>query len=157
MSQVSIVSCLGTLLTSIQGWVFLKIPTTGTMTTQNIKDTCETLGYSATCFCSHGCSTSDDGNNCVKTFKNLPSHYTLHGVSSQICSENTNPTHWWKCEPMYGICVYGSNYYGISYADCSDEAGGHSHNDANVGSTKLIKAHLHICIYARYIISIYTH
>ena len=127
MSQVSIVSFLGTLLTSIQGWVFLKIPTTGTMTDQNVKDTCETLGYSATCYCSYGCSSYDDGNNCVKTFKylqvDLGSSQTLDGISSKICSENANPTSWWKCEPMDGICQYMRSDYDNGGAQCSNEAG----------------------------------
>ena len=128
MSQVSIVSFLGTLLTSIQGWVFLKIPTTGTMTSQNVKDTCETLGYSATCYCSHGCSSYDDGSSCVKTFKSYGTetnnHYTLYGVSSQICSKNNDPSYWWRCKPMYGICQYMYNW-GSGGAQCSNEADSH--------------------------------
>ena len=127
MSQVSIVSLIGTLLTSIQGWVFLKIPTTGTMTDQNVKDTCETLGYSATCYCSYGCSSYDDGNNCVKTFKywqvDLGSPQTLDGISSKICSENADPTSWWKCEPMDGICQYMTYSHDYGGAQCSNEAG----------------------------------
>ena len=129
MSQVSIVSFLGTLLTSIQGWVFLKIPTTGTMTSQNVKDTCEKSGYSATCYCSSwGCPSYDDGNNCVKTFKHWQADLadtaqTLPGISSKICSENADPTSWWKCEPMDGICQYMKTNYDYGGAQCSNEAG----------------------------------
>ena len=95
------------------------------MTSQNVKDTCEKSGYSATCYCSYGCSSYDDGNSCVKTFKNwqadLASQATLQGISSKICSENVNPTYWWNCEPMDGICEYMYNW-GSGGAQCSNEA-----------------------------------
>ena len=106
------------------------------MTSQNIKDTCERLGFSATCYCSYGCSSYDDGNNCVKTFKawhaNLASSVTLEGISSKICSENTNPTDWWKCQPMYGICQYMYPNYHSGSAQCSDEAGSKTHLGKNL-------------------------
>ena len=125
LSQVSIVSFLGTLLTSIQGWLFFKIPTTGQMTSQNIKDTCEKIGYSITCQCSYGGNCPyGNGNNCVKTFKHWQDAYlfssnTLSGISSKLCPENSNPTYWWKCEPMNGIC----EYLKTGNIECSDEAG----------------------------------
>ena len=102
------------------------------MTSQNVKDTCEALGFSATCYCSYGCSSYDDGNNCVKTFRwwqddsniaNWQHSYTLYGISSEICSENVNPTYWWNCEPMDGICQYMTPSYDYGGAQCSNEAG----------------------------------
>ena len=121
-------SSVGTLLTSLQGWAFLKIPTPGKTTSQNIKDTCEGLGYSPTCYRNDEHQYNDD--NCVKPLKG-DSVYTLYQVGAAVCPENENPTYWWTCKPMYGICQYMANYNSGS-AHCSDEAG------STVGSNSLV-------------------
>ena len=111
-------SHLGRLLTILENWAFMKIPTKGKMTTQNVRDTCNKLGYEATCYCNNGCS-QDDGK-CSKTVK---ATYTLYEVSAAICSENKNPRYWWECKPMYGICQYMYDW-SSGYAQCSNEADG---------------------------------
>ena len=77
------------------------------------------LGYSPTCHRNDNGSYNDD--NCVKPLKGSPV-WTLQQVSAAVCPENENPTYWWKCKPMYGICEYRANYNSGSSL-CSDEAG----------------------------------
>ena len=114
---MSILSFVGTLLTNIKGWAFLKIPTTGKMTSQNVKDTCNGLGYSPTCLRTDDHKYNDD--NCVKPLKGSPV-YTLYQVSAAVCPKNENPTYWWQCRPMYGICQYIASK---EFSHCSNEAG----------------------------------
>ena len=117
--QVLILSSLGTLLTSLQGWALLKIPTKGKMTSQNIKDTCEGLGYSPTCHRNDDHTYNDD--KCVKPLKG-DQVYQLRAISAAVCPENENPTYWWKCKPMDGMCEYMVNY-GSGSTHCQNEAG----------------------------------
>ena len=114
-------------MTSLQGWAFLKVPTTGKMTSQNVKDTCKGLGYSPTCYSNDGNSYNDD--KCVKPLKGDPK-WTLHQVSAAVSPENEKPTYWWTCKPMYGICEYMANYHSGS-SHCSNEAGSTTSSKTN--------------------------
>ena len=115
-------------MTSLQGWALLKIPTKGKMTSQNIKETCEGLGYSPMCYRNDDHTYTDD--KCVKPLKGDPIHQ-LRQVSAAVCPENKNPTYWWLCKPMYGICEYMANYASGS-SQCSNEAGGTSGDGKNM-------------------------
>ena len=127
---MSILSSIGTLLTSLQGWAFLKVPTTGKMTSQNVRDTCKGLGYSPTCYQNDDHVYNDD--KCVKPLKGHPKE-TLYQVGAAVCPENENPAHYWSCKPMEWICEYmGLNYNGGSTICDEGETGSNTSGGKNL-------------------------
>ncbi|XP_078694923.1 uncharacterized protein LOC144923909 isoform X2 [Branchiostoma floridae x Branchiostoma belcheri] len=92
----------GTYLASFKGWSYYKVPVTGTMTSINVKNTCQAAGYVAPCPGESTCQYSS--SECVLTGLTqctLP----MNEVSLELCGTNPN-----GCSQFHGVYQFMNNW-----------------------------------------------
>ncbi|XP_078661238.1 uncharacterized protein LOC144905439 [Branchiostoma floridae x Branchiostoma belcheri] len=103
ISVLSLTAAEEAYLTSLHGWHYYKVRASGTMTSANIKITCEAAGYVMPCPGPWpGCIRSSLA--CVDTGLTTCGYYAMNDISQVLCGDF--PT---RCRVMEGIFCYYSN------------------------------------------------
>ncbi|XP_035672253.1 fibropellin-1-like [Branchiostoma floridae] len=104
ISMLSLAAGEEAYLTSLQGWAYYKVRASGTMTSSNIKSTCEAAGYIMPCPAEPTCPSMSSA--CVNTGLGTCS-WPMDGISRVLCANNPL-----QCPVMDGIFAYYTSFRG---------------------------------------------
>ncbi|KAI8494247.1 calcium ion binding [Branchiostoma belcheri] len=104
ISVLSLTAAEEAYLVSLHGWHYYKVRASGTMTSANIKHTCEAAGYIMPCP-SEPCSSTS--STCVNTGLVASCYFPMDDISQVLCGDYAT-----RCPAMEGIFAYYSTNRG---------------------------------------------
>ncbi|XP_019640033.1 PREDICTED: uncharacterized protein LOC109481853 [Branchiostoma belcheri] len=106
ISVISLTAAEEAYLTSLHGWHYYKVRASGTMTSANIKSTCEAAGYIMPCPSAAEPTCSATSSTCVDTGLGT-CNYPMNSISQVLCGDYAT-----RCPAMDGTFAYYSTYGG---------------------------------------------